>query len=357
MRSINPALLLGKTKKVTITRSYSSGANIDPIPLSLPGYYPDIIVKILLNVTAGSSVSPATDFWAAVFQNMKIEASNLKPYFEADDGRYLHYENRLFSHDSITLPTLPAASATADVRWQYHIHPGDNWLDKFDITDIIATRGLSGLCFKGQWGTNASLGTGYTINSGEIELIINYVILQPNVTEVRAFPGTALPGATPIPSFWQPQWRYVKFRNINTVYPALSFEEDFLSGFFLRDVFLFVEDSTSALVNTILTSLQITDKEGYEFFNKDFTDILEDNMRDFELTSRLTGVIYLDLRDIFQKTRSGLYLADAKDVLWNFTIANVAVGTPAEITLWYRTHWRTKSRTDVVGKRPAEFAV
>ncbi len=358
MRSINPALFLAKTKKVSVTRSFVEDTAVDPINLELPGYYLDVLVKFLLNVTAGSSPSEATDWHAAVIDNLEIEASNMKPYLEHDDGRYLRYENWLKSHGAVNIPDLPGAGETSNVRWQIHVHPGDNFLDPFDISDVIAKRGLSNLVFKLTWGSEDDLGTGYTINSGTVELIINYVVLQPGISEQRAFPGiAALPGRVAVPSFWQPQWRIVKFRNINTTYGNLSYEENFLNGFFLRYVLMLVKDSSDALVNNIITEVQITNKEGFEYFDKDFTDILEDNMREYELTSRLTGVALLDLRDIFQRTKAGLYIANAENLKWHFTVENVATATPGEVVLVYLTHFRTPSRADIIGKTPAEFAV
>jgi len=358
MRSINPALFLAKTKKVSVTRNFEENTAVDPINLELPGYYCDILVKFLLNVTAGSSVSPATDWHAEVIKNLEIEASNQKPYLEHDDGRYLRYENWLKSHGTVNIPDLPEADEEeVDLRWQIHVHPGDNFLDPFNISDVIAKRGLSNLVFKLTWGDDDDLGTGYTINSGRVELIINYVVLQPGISEVRAFPGTAVPGRVAVPSFWQPQWRIVKFRNINTTYDNLGYEENFLNGFFLREVLMLVKDVDGDLVNNVVTEVQITDKEGFEYFNKDFTDILEDNMRDFELTDRLTGVVLLDLREIFQKTKAGLYLASAENLKWHFTIENVTTTTGAEVVLVYRTHFRENSLAKVIGQTPAEFAV
>lgn len=358
MRSINPALFLAKTKKVSVTRSFVENTAVDPISLELPGYYCDIVVKFLLNITCGSSVSPATDWHAAVIKNLEIEASNAKPYLEHDDGRYLRYENWLRSHGAVNIPDLPDADdEEVDVKWQIHIHPGDKFLDPFDISDVIATRGLSNLVFKLTWGDKDDLGTGYTINSGTVELVINYVVLQPGISEVRAFPGTALPGRTPLPSFWQPQWRIVKIRNINTTYSNLGFEENFLNGFFLREVLMLVKDVDGDLANNIVTEVQITNKEGFEYFDKDFEDILNDNMREYELTGALTGVVLLDLRDIFQKTKAGLYLANAQDLKWHFTIENVATDTGAEVVLVYRTHYRTNSLAKIIGQTPAEFAI
>lgn len=353
MRSVNPAFLLAKTRRVSVTRKFVAGEDVDPINLELPGYYCDILVKFELNVTAGSSPSAATDWYGKLLKSMKIEATNQKPYLDMDDGRYLRYENVIRSHGSWNAPSLPAANLTQDVSWQYRIHGGDNFTDEYDISDVIATRGLSNLCFKLRWGTASDLGNNYTINSGKVKLEIAYAILQPGISEQRAFPGVPAPGARLGPSFWQPQWRVEKFRNINTEYGSLSYEHDFLSGFFLKEVLMMVLDDTDALRDDILTELTITDREGYVYFDKEWTGHELANMQEFELTAPLVGVAWFNLRDIFQKTRAGIYIANKEELKWHFTIKNVSTEHPATIVLVWRTHFREGARAEIVGKRPA----
>lgn len=355
---INPALLLAKTKKVAITRKWEAATEIDPIALELPGYYCDMLLKFSLVLDTGSTVSPATDWDAKIVQDLVVKPTNLKPFLELDDARQLKYENFLRAHGALYIPDLPAENLEDQpVAWQYHIHPGDSFLDRYDISDIIATRGLSNLSFSMRWGSDSDLGTGYIIKSGKVELVISYAVLQPGITELRTFPGMpALAGRVAIPSFWQPQWRVVRFPEIKAEYKSLTYEKDFLNGFFLREVLMMFLDKTNAFRDDLVTQLQITDKEGYEYFIKDLTELELENMEDFELTSPLVGIAWIDLKKVFQKTRAGLYIAKAEDLKWHFTI-NASETDPATIVLVHRTHFRTGARADVVGQRPAEFVV
>jgi len=59
---INPALLLGRTKREVITRAFDANNDIDPIPLTLPGYHTRVTAKFFLYVTAGSPPSPDADY-------------------------------------------------------------------------------------------------------------------------------------------------------------------------------------------------------------------------------------------------------------------------------------------------------
>lgn len=359
---INPALLLGRTKKEVITRPFEADTEIDPIPLTLPGYHTQYLAKVSLYVRAGSTPDPHADYPGHIIKSLKIEPTNVAPFLELDDGRELYYEDYIRAEGSLYVPDLPEANEAKWVKFQLPIHPGDEYREDYDISDIIAARGLTNLSFKMKWGSEDDLGTGYEIEAADdagvkskIELEICYVALQPGILETQAFPGRALPGRAPRPSFWQPQWHVARIRNITSTYDTLSLRENFLNGFFLREVLMMVLDDTDALVDNIVTELQIANKEGKDFLTKDWTGLENDNMRDFRLSAPLAGVAWIDLKEIFHRSAAGIYLASADDLQWKFTIENVSLASPGTIVLVYRTHDSVTSRTDVKGERPAEF--
>jgi len=353
---INPALLLARTKKEAITRNWAAGVEIDPIPLELPGYYNDILLKLSLKLDTGSTVDPATDWDAKVFKNLQIKASNLKPYLDLEDARYLKYENHLRAHGALHIPDLPDANLEdQEVKFQYHIHPGDNFLDKTDITDVIARRGLNNLALRLTWGENSDLGTGYEIQSGKVEVVTSYVVLQSGIRETQVFPGMALPGMVARPSFFQPQWRVEEFGPIK-VKKTFGYVQNFMNGFLLREVLLIVLDKNGDFRDDLVTQIRIADKEGFDFWTKDLEELELENMQEFELSEPLTGIAWSNLKDIWQKTRAGVYFAHGEDMKWNFT-TECTEDDYAYIVLVYRTHWRTGSRADVVGKTPAEFVI
>jgi len=360
---INPALLLGRTKKEVITRAFEANQEINPIPLTLPGYHAQYLVKVSLYVRAGSTPSPHADYPGHIIKSLKVEPTNVAPFLELDDGRELYYEDYIRAEGSLYTPGLPEANEAKWVKFQFPIHPGDEYREDYDISDVIAARGLTNLSFKMKWGSEDDLGEGYTIEAADdagvkskIELEICYVVLQPGILETQAFPGRALPGRTPRPSFWQPQWHVHRVRDITSTYDTLSLRENFLNGFFLREVLMMVvRNETDDLVDNIVTELQIANKEGKDFLTKDWQGLENDNMRDFHLSAPLTGVAWIDLKEIFHRTAAGIYLASAADLQWKFTIENVSLANPGTIILVYRTHDLADARTDVKGERPAEF--
>lgn len=356
---INPTLLLARTKKEAITRNFSAGVEIDPIPLELPGYYCDLLLRFNLILDTNSTVIPATDWDAKIFKDLWIKSSNERPYLDLSDARYLKYLNYLRAHGALHIPDLPAANLEdQEVKWQYHIHPGDNFLDKKDITDVIARRGLNNLALRLTWGENSDLGTGYTIKAGsKVEVVTSYVVLQPGIRETQAFPGMALPGRVARPSFFQPQWRIDKFGPIEDTHENYGYVKNFMNGFLLREVLLIVLDATTLEPrDDLVTQIRIANKEGFDFWTKDLEELELENMQEFELASPLTGIAWINLKDIWQKTRAGVYFASAEDMKWNFTTECTSTDK-AYIVLVYRTHWLTDSRADVVGKTPAEFVI
>jgi len=355
---INPALLLARTKKEAITRNWAAGVEIDPIPLELPGYYCDILLKFSLTYKTGSTTPAAdTDWDAKIFKNLWIKASNLKPYLDLEDARYLKYEDFLRSHGTLYIEPLKTGTNLEDqeVKFQYHIHPGDLFLDKKDITDVIARRGLNNLALRLTWGEADAIGSGYTITSGKVEVVTSYVVLQPGVRETQVFPGMALPGRVARPSFFQPQWRVEEFGPVK-VKKTFGYVQNFMNGFLLREVLLMVLDKNGDPVDHLVTQIRIANKESYDFWTKDLEELELENMQEFELSEPLAGIAWINLKDIWQKTRAGVYFANAEDMKWNFT-TECTEDDYAYIVLVYRTHWRTESRADVIGKTPAEFVI
>lgn len=350
---INPAIFLGRTKDVAITRKWEANTDIDPISLELPGYYCEILLKFLLNVSAVSTPTPETDWQAKVIKSLKIEPTNVAPFLELDDGRQLYYEDFIRAEGSLYVPDLPSAvGETKDVEWQLPIHFGDEYSEAYDISDVIATRGLNNLSFKMRWGSALDLDSGgnYIINSGKVELSIAYVVLQPGISEVQGFPGRAAPPRVARPTIWQPQWHIDKFLDITTPRPSLGYKKNFLNGFFLREVLIMVLKN-NVRMDRVLRKLQIANKEGKDFYTKDWEGIELENMRDFHLSEPLVGVAWLDLKEIFHKTAAGLYLVNANDLQWKLTIENVsdAEGNAADIILVYRTHYPIDAKAEIKG--------
>jgi len=362
---LDPKIFLPQTKEVITSSAFVSGGT-SQIKLELPGYYTQLLVKLTINVTAGSSVSPDVLWMANLLKSIKIKADNSDPFIElpADyGGLELFYRDWLRSEGSMTVPTLPTAGNTLSLEFQFPIHFGRKYDDDYDSSEVISTEELSNLVFELIWGTNSDLGTGFVINAASslVELDISYILLQPGVSEQRAFAPKGwhpeqrgAKGRAIIPAYWLPGSKEVKF---NTITATGELREDFLNGYFIKDVMLLVFDSSPVLVNNIIDKIEIQTKYGHTHWERKWDRLREDNMRLFHLTTILAGVAYINLSEIFNAGPAGIRMSDADALQWVFDITNVSVASPGQIVLVYWTHAPTKGRADIVGKRPAQETI
>lgn len=363
---LDPKIFLPQTKEVIPYSNFVSGGT-SQIKLELPGYYCQLLMKLLLRVTAGSSVSPDSLWMAKLLKAIKIKADNSDPFLDlpADyGGLELWYRNWLRSEGSMTTPSLPTASVSdLDIEYQLPIHFGRQFNEDYDSSEVISTQELSNLVFELIWGTNSDLGTGFTIDAdnSRVELDISYILLQPGVSEQKAFapkgwyPGQrGANGRLITPAYWLPGSKEVKFSSITA---AGELRKDFLNGYFIKDVMLMVFDSTPTLVNNIIDKIEIQTKYGHTHWERKWDRLREDNMRLFHLGTILAGVAYINLSEIFNAGPAGIRISDADALQWVFDITNVSVASPGQIVLVYWTHAPTKARPDIVGKRPAQEAI
>lgn len=358
---IDPKIFLGKEKPIIKTEAFVADGRAQ-LFLNLPGYYNEVLLKLDLEIEAGSSPSEDTYPLARLIKRLEIQADNSIPFLEIPTpyaGMFLQILDQIMLKGSLSIPSLPEAGETETVSYQIPFHCGDHFTEHWDISDVIATRGLSNLVLTATFGSASDLGSGYVINSGTLSAEIEYVLLQPGVTEQKAFapkgwyPGQLnAAGRRIVPAFWQPGTK-VHIAD----YPAgTAIGEktvNFLNGFWLKDVLVLVFDSTGALREDVVSRVKIETKDGIELFNKTFRTIELDNMRDFNYYTPLTGVAYVNLRKVFEVGRSGKKLVNAGDVLWKLTLDEAN----STVVFAYRIHTPAEALARIVGQRPAELAV
>lgn len=359
--ALDKRIFLGKTKPIVKIEDFEASGR-SQILLNLPGYYTELLLKIDLSITAGSTPSADTYPLARLIKALEIQADNSRPFLEFPTpyaGMLLEIFDQIMLKGSLYIPSLPSAGETTTVSYQIPYHCGDDFLEKWDTADVIATRGLSNLVLTVNWGAASDLGDDYIINSGTIQAVINYLLLQPGVTEQRAFaprgwsPGQLnARGRRIVPAFWQPG---TKVQEVN--YPtgtALGEKTvNFLNGFFLRDVLFLVFDSTGALREDVITRIKIETKDGIELFNKTFREIELDNMRTHNYYTPLTGVGYIDLRELLETPKTGRKLVEADDLQWKLTLAEAN----STVVFMYRIHHPAEALSRIAGLRPAQMAV
>lgn len=180
---------------LTDEHTYSSGTETG---LDIPetGYISHISCLVKLGVTGNSIVSPKKDASsvledaiARIIDAMRITAAGGKNYYDITDGRQGFFKEYYRLEGKTQIGTLPAAGVTADVYLELIIHPGLNPFDPWDRSVIIPGAELSNLKHRLTWGTEANLGSGYTIDSGVCTLTIYEWQLEPGESRDALFPG------------------------------------------------------------------------------------------------------------------------------------------------------------------------
>jgi len=365
---VNTRYFLPQTKDVGIRAPFNANGK-SQIKLELPGYYTELILRVTMAVTPASSVSAATDWESMVIKGLKIKADNSRPFLDLDDGRQLKYYDYFMSGGSLFIPDLPAGGGEkTTLEYQLPIHLGDYYKNRYDVppdkevppSEVICTRDLSNLMFEIAWGSNTDLGTGFTIDADNsyAELTVSYLLLQPGISEAVAFAGRR--GG--VPGFFQPGTQIQKERNIRTTYSNLGYSCDFLNDFYIKDCLIFAtrdDDGKGVLVlkDNLLTKLQLIRKDGRDLYTVGWDELRRKNAVEFGLPSLVSGVTYLNLREILGVGFEGVYVKNAGDLKWKFTIDNVDGSNPGYIIILYRTHDVARARADVRGARPAILGV
>lgn len=358
---IDPKIFLGKEKPIIKTEDFVADGRAQ-LFLNLPGYYNEVLLKLDLSITGGSSPSADTYPLARLIKALEIKADNSRPFLDLDDpyaGLLLEILDHIMLKGSLSIPSLPGAGVTATVSYQIPFHCGDFFTEPWDTSDVIATRGLSNLVLTVNFGNQDDLGDGYVINSGILSAEIEYVLLQPGVSEQKAFapkgwyPGQLnAAGRRIVPSFWQPGTK-LHIADYPTGTATGEKTVDFLNGFWLKDVLILVFDSTGALREDVVSRIKIETKDGIELFNKTFRTIELDNMRNFNYYTPLTGVAYVDLRKVFEVGNAGRKLVNASDVQWKLTLDEAN----STVVFMYRIHHPAEALARITGKKPADLAI
>lgn len=144
--------------------------------LDLPtqGYITRIELLLHLNVTtdATSGGSPNEDALARIVESVRLEHPGKKTFFWVNDGRFLKYKN-VIDFKQVAEDELPtSAGVTQDVYAKYYIYWGFKPRDPFDQSIVLPAEELPNLRLTIKWGDETSLGTGYTINYGDITVTI-----------------------------------------------------------------------------------------------------------------------------------------------------------------------------------------
>jgi len=221
----------------TLTEYHTFGANTTTqVDLPESGYITQIDCLLHLNVTGATSVTPkcteTADELARIIDSCTIKASRARSYFDISDGRQWFWWNYLNYEGQMQMDTLVSAGETADLYGLFRIHLGFDPTNPFDPTVVIPGAKLSNLQHNVTWGSASDLGTGYTINSGDMKLTIYEITLDEGELESDLWPdGLVDPRVE------------ARIIDIDAVYSNLSLEDDVPVGDTLYQTVIMVVDS------------------------------------------------------------------------------------------------------------------
>jgi len=299
------------------TAEYSSGAT-KSIDVELRGYVTQIDVMIKLNITADSTATPKSDdTLLRAVKSLKFTSSGATDFFSVRDLREAWWLSYIKTQGRVYADTLSAGAMSATDKYiQFTIHPGSNFGNAYDLTRCIPLRGLSNVQFQVTWGSDSDLGTGYTINSGELSIVVYTKFLEKGESEADAFKGLSY--------IMRPRYTPVLYQPGSATYASYGFSQNIPTGAYVRDIFLLVLSSGDVRSNADVTQFQIADNLGNVPLKVDnFTQYVRSTAQRFYLHEVNAGVVMVPLKDISGKD-FGLDLVGANLGDWKIEFTTAA---------------------------------
>ena len=309
---------------VTLTRKipFQAGQEVT-FKLDTVGYITRIELLLRLNVTTDATNGgvPAEDALARIIKSLRVEVPGGRPFFAVPDGRILKYMNvkDLGKVYEDALPT--AAGVTADVYAKYYVYFGFEPADPFDPTVVIPARRLSDLQMVVRWGDATDLGTGYTINDGEITVTLRRIVLEADESEEDIWPeGINQPVMQP------------SELTIDAVKGELGLQDNLPTGNVLREAMILVLDSADNRSDAEVSEVGIVIPETQEKpFRVEWRTLVRETAMDAGLDAPVAGFAVIDFEDVAGHP-IGLDLSMAEAGEWKLGFSTLRTGGRIKIT-------------------------
>lgn len=266
----------------TLTDKHTFTANTTTtVDLPENTYITQIDCQIKLNVTPGSSVSTKEDHFGRIIDACSIKASRARTFFDVSDGRQWQWWNYMVYEGQLALDALPAAGGSAtDIYGMFRIHLGFDPTDPFDPSVVIPGPHVSNLEHRITWGSASDLGTGFTINSGEMTLTVYELSLEPGETEASIWTqGLVDPRVE------------ARTIDIDAVYSNLSLTDDVPVGDILYQSLVMVVDSSDNRSDSEVSAVGVKLPKGRETpWDIDWYPLKSKTRSQFRIPSTVTGV-------------------------------------------------------------------
>ena len=311
-----------KTLDQTISFSASSRQVLN-IPKQ--GFITHMDLLLHLNVTTDSGgATPREDALAKIINSLRIISAGAKTHLLIPDGRLLKYLNYYDYQGILREDDLPtSASVTSDVYALWRIHFGYDPREKFDLTVVLPTPELQNPQMIVEWGSTSDLGSGYTINSGEITVTLYQVLFEEGED----------PSDLWTEGYVEPIWDATKI-DISETKSDLGEQTAIPVGNVLVRALLLVVDSSDLRSDSEVDEVGvILPREGVIPFRVKWNTLVSRDYTDYALPSKVTGVGMIDAEELGQ-VPFGLDLSeyDVGEILLGFT----TIATGGDIYILYQ---------------------
>ena len=301
--------------KTTLEKTipFEAGA-IKDLALPRQGYITHLDAILRLKVSTGADGgTPKTDGLWRVLKWLRIEGPAAKTYYAFRDGRIQKFKQILEYSGNFHEDPLPTeASVTKEVRAHIRIHTGFNPLDNFDPTVPIPAVDLNSLSLSVLWGDASDLGSGYTIDEGELKLTMYQILFDSEEEKRDWYPeGPA-----------EPRYEAVE-KSIDEVKTNLGFDFDLPTGYVLVKTLVMVVSSGDDYSDEEVTEYGVKfPKENMIPLRIDWRQGQYEDRARYSLLQTLAGRIVVDYEELTGNPL-GIDMSDKQtgDVKLGFTTA------------------------------------
>lgn len=305
------------TKKLVKTVSYSANGS-DSLDIPSSGYITRMVVFCDLNVTTASGGAVADEDGFLKFIEYIRFLSSSRVYASIADLRLWYYYMYSKFRGGVQLDTLPTAGGTTGTyRFMIPVHTGRNKLEEFDKTSIIPAAEEDDLRMEIKFKQASDLGTGYTINSATVGLIISKLVLE-GVSKAAVWNEGVLPLTV-----WNTTTKI-----IDGEYTAYTLEKEMPVGRTLIDSLVMVVDASNDRSSALVTeyNVQLADVDGRPF-DRSWRAAEAEFQSNHGLQANTSGIALVDWSKVSLRP-SGLPLEYAQrgSVVFGMTTAAAAAG-------------------------------
>lgn len=308
--------MIQQSYPATSTISYVASTK-QGIDLPKSGFATQYDLMLKVRAATAATVVANQDGLARLIGGITVSASGGQRFLELTDGRQLYWQNYLKQEGELLEDTLyttasQTAAANGDIYLELLLHWGYDWTNEYDPTIPIPTPRLDNPRLDVTWGSNSSLGTGYTIDADntEISVTVHELALEPGETEAEKFPDGMI----------SPRIE-ARTKTIDEIAANLGFERNVPVGDILYETLIMQLDEDGDRSNAELTRMGIKfPKQRRTPWERTWQAMRAATRRKYRIPATLTGVALFPWEEVTRRAVGvDVKMAQEGDIVMGFT--------------------------------------